>query len=207
MEVIAVLSFLGTAIFLTLMPGPDILFVIAQSISQNKKAGIITALGLCSGLVIHISAATLGISAVIYQSALAFAIVKYAGAAYLLFLAWQSFRERESDFAIGKQNSLNYKSLYKKGILMNILNPKVSLFFLALLPQFVDKTMGHVSIQMLILGIIFMVQALIIFITVSVFSDKIRYLLLRKTFIAKRMNIIKGSLLGFIGLQIAFSEK
>jgi threonine/homoserine/homoserine lactone efflux protein len=207
MEVIAVLSFLGTAIFLTLMPGPDILFVIAQSISQNKKAGIITALGLCSGLVIHISAATLGISAVIYQSALAFAIVKYAGAAYLLFLAWQSFREIESDFAIGKQNSLNYKSLYKKGILMNILNPKVSLFFLALLPQFVDKTMGHVSIQMLILGIIFMVQALIIFITVSVFSDKIRYLLLRKTFIAKRMNIIKGSLLGFIGLQIAFSEK
>jgi threonine/homoserine/homoserine lactone efflux protein len=207
MEVIAVLSFLGTAIFLTLMPGPDILFVIAQSISQNKKAGIITALGLCSGLVIHISAATLGISAVIYQSALAFAIVKYAGAAYLLFLAWQSFRERESDFAIGKQNYLNYKSLYKKGILMNILNPKVSLFFLALLPQFVDKTMGHVSIQMLILGIIFMVQALIIFITVSVFSDKIRYLLLRKTFIAKRMNIIKGSLLGFIGLQIAFSEK
>lgn len=207
MEVIVVLSFLGTAIFLTLMPGPDILFVIAQSISQNKKAGITTALGLCSGLVIHISAATLGISAVIYQSALAFAIVKYAGAAYLLFLAWQSFRERESDFAIGKQNSLNYKSLYKKGILMNILNPKVSLFFLALLPQFVDKTMGHVSIQMLILGIIFMVQALIIFIAVSVFSDKIRNLLLRKTFIAKRMNVIKGSLLGFIGLQIAFSEK
>jgi threonine/homoserine/homoserine lactone efflux protein len=207
MEVIVVLSFLGTAIFLTLMPGPDILFVIAQSISQNKKAGITTALGLCSGLVIHISAATLGISAVIYQSALAFAIVKYAGAAYLLFLAWQSFRERESDFAIGKQHSLNYKSLYKKGILMNILNPKVSLFFLALLPQFVDKTMGHVSIQMLILGIIFMIQALIIFISVSVFSDKIRNLLLRKTFIAKRMNVIKGSLLGFIGLQIAFSEK
>ncbi|MFY0759608.1 LysE family translocator [Metabacillus dongyingensis] len=207
MEVIVVLSFLGTAIFLTLMPGPDILFVIAQSISQNKKAGIATALGLCSGLVIHISAATLGISAVIYQSSLAFAIVKYAGSAYLLFLAWQSFRVRESDFAIGKQHSLNYKSLYKKGILMNILNPKVSLFFLALLPQFVDRTMGHASIQMLILGIIFMVQALIIFIAVSVFSDKIRDLLIRKTFIAKRMNVIKGSLLGFIGLQIALSEK
>lgn len=207
MDLLLLLSFLGTAIFLTLMPGPDILFVIAQSISQNRKAGIVTALGLCSGLVVHITAATLGISAIFYQSALAFAIVKYIGASYLLFLAWQSFKERESAFAIDGQKPLKYKSLYKKGILMNVLNPKVSLFFLALLPQFVDKTAGYVSIQMLVLGIVFMVQAFVIFIVVSVLSDKIRYLLLNHSFISKRMNMIKGSLLGLIGLQIAFSEK
>ena len=207
MDFMLVLSFLGVAIFLTLMPGPDILFVIAQSISQNKKAGIATALGLCTGLMVHITAATLGISAMVYQSSLAFSIVKYVGAAYLLFLAWQSFKEKESVLLDGSQKSLNYKSLYKKGILMNILNPKVSLFFLALLPQFVVTTGSSVSVQMLILGIIFMVQALVIFIIVSTFSDKIRHLLLSKPAIAKRVNVIKGSLLGFIGVQIAFSEK
>ncbi|MGG3799750.1 LysE family translocator [Metabacillus fastidiosus] len=206
MDLMLLLSFLGAAIFLTLMPGPDILFVIAQSISQNKKAGIATALGLCSGLVVHITAATLGISAIVYQSSLAFAIVKYAGAAYLLFLAWQSFRDRGDGLTINSQKSLKYKQLYKKGILMNILNPKVSLFFLALLPQFVDKTAGHISLQMLILGFIFMMQALIIFIAVSILSDKIRRLLIGHSFIGKRMNMIQGLLFTIIGLQIAFNK-
>jgi threonine/homoserine/homoserine lactone efflux protein len=207
MDLTLLLSFLGVATFLTLMPGPDILFVIAQSMSQNKKAGIATALGLCSGLTVHITAAVLGISAIVYQSAIAFAVVKYAGVAYLLFLAWQSFKERESDFMMGNQKTLKYKSLYKKGILMNILNPKVSLFFLALLPQFIDQSWGHVSLQMLILGIIALIQAFVVFVTVSVFSEKLQKLFLNKPSISKRMNILKGTLLGFIGIQIALSEK
>jgi threonine/homoserine/homoserine lactone efflux protein len=204
-----VLSYLGVVVFLTLMPGPDILFVIAQSISQNKKAGIATALGLCTGLLVHISAATLGISAIIYQSAIVFAIVKYAGAIYLLFLAFQSFREKDTDLNGTNDNKRlsSYKSLYKKGILMNILNPKVSLLFLALLPQFVDNSMGNVTGQVFILGIITMVQALVIFVGISILSYKIRYLLVNNSFITKRINVIKGSILGFIGLQIAFSEK
>ncbi|MBB3869319.1 LysE family translocator [Parageobacillus toebii NBRC 107807] len=202
-----VMSFLGVAILLTLMPGPDILFVITQSISQDKKAGVATALGLCSGLIVHITAAALGISAIIYQSALAFTVVKYMGAAYLLYLAWQSFKEKETGFTINHHKPLKYKSLYKKGIFMNLLNPKVSLFFLALLPQFVNKSMGHIALQMLILGIIFLVQALVIFVAVSVFSEKLRHVLLANSFIAKRMNIIKGLLLGLIGTQMALSEK
>ncbi|GLH62666.1 MULTISPECIES: LysE family translocator [Parageobacillus] len=206
MDFALTISFLGVAILLTLMPGPDILFVIAQSISQNKKAGIATALGLCSGLIVHITAATLGISTIIYQSALAFTVIKYTGAAYLLYLSWQSFKEKETGFAFNNK-PLKYLSLYKKGILMNLLNPKVSLFFLALLPQFVNKSMGHITLQMFILGIIFLVQALVIFIAVSVFSEKLRHVLLTNSFIAKRMNIVKGLLLGLIGIQIAFSEK
>ncbi|AZS15209.1 LysE family translocator [Paenibacillus lutimineralis] len=205
MDFITVLSFLGVAVLLTLMPGPDNLFVLAQSISQGKKAGIATALGLCSGLIVHVAAAALGISAIIYQSAIAFAIVKYAGAAYLLYLAWKSFREKESGLTLNDQKSLNYRSLYKKGILMNILNPKVSLFFLALLPQFVDQSMGHVPIQMLVLGVVFMLQAIIIFIVISFFSEKVRNLLLKSPRISKRLNYIQGTLLGIIGLNIAFS--
>lgn len=207
MDFALTISFLGIAILLTLMPGPDILFVIAQSISRNKKAGIATALGLCSGLIVHITAATLGISTIIYQSALAFTVIKYTGAAYLLYLAWQSFKEKETGFAFNHNKPFKYPSLYKKGILMNLLNPKVSLFFLALLPQFVNKSMGHITLQMFILGIIFLVQALVIFIAVSVFSEKLRHVLLTNSFIAKRMNIVKGLLLGLIGIQIAFSEK
>lgn len=206
MDVFVVLSFLGVAILLTLSPGPDILFVIAQSISQNKQAGIITALGLCSGLLVHITAASLGISAIVYQSAIAFTIVKYSGAAYLLYLAWQSFRDKEATFLTGDQKPLQFGLLYKKGIFMNLLNPKVSLFFLALLPQFVNKTGGHVPMQMLFLGLIFMIQALAIFVLVSVLSEKIRRLLLSQPFIARKINVIKGTLLGIIGLQIAFSK-
>lgn len=207
MDFTLVISFLGVAILLTLMPGPDILFVMTQSISQDKKAGIATTLGLCSGLIVHISAATLGVSAIIYQSALAFAIVKYTGAAYLLYLAWQSFKEKETGFTFHQNNTLKYTSLYKKGILMNLLNPKVSLFFLALLPQFVDKSIGHIPLQMFLLGIIFLVQAFAFFVAVSMFSEKLGRVLFHHSFLAKRMNIIKGSILGMIGIQIALSEK
>ncbi len=167
-----IFSFLGVAVLLTLAPGPDILFVIAQSLSQGKQAGIATALGLCTGLLVHISAATLGVSAVIYQSALAFAIVKYAGAAYLLYLAWQAFREKDSSLAFGRQKPMAYASLYKKGIVMNVLNPKVSLFFLALLPQFVDPSEGRVPQQMLLLGAVFLAQALAVFTLVSIGAEK-----------------------------------
>ncbi|MBD2864559.1 LysE family translocator [Paenibacillus oceani] len=208
MELLTALSFLGVAVLLTLMPGPDNLFVVAQSLSKGSKAGIATALGLCSGLIVHITAATLGISTLIYQSAVAFAVVKYAGAAYLLYLAWKSFREKEADLTLAAdRRPADYKAMYKKGIVMNVLNPKVSLFFLALLPQFVTSSSGSVAVQMLILGTIFLVQALLIFIGISVFSEKVGGLLRKSPVLSKRINIIQGTLFGIIGLKIAFSEK
>ncbi|BBI32745.1 LysE family translocator [Cohnella abietis] len=201
------LSFMGVAVLLTLMPGPDNLFVLAQSISSGKKAGFATALGLCTGLIAHITAATVGISAIIYQSAVAFAVVKYAGAAYLLYLAWKSFREKDSGQLLQDRTSLDLKSLYKKGIIMNILNPKVSLFFLAFLPQFVDKSMGNITLQMLILGTIFFVQALLIFGLISIFSDKVGHILRKNPSVSKRISVIQGTLFGLIGLKIAISDR
>jgi threonine/homoserine/homoserine lactone efflux protein len=207
MDLLSVFSFLGAAVILTLMPGPDNLFVLALSLSKGKKAGISTSLGLCTGLIVHITAATVGISAVIYQSALAFAVVKYAGAAYLLYLAWKSFRDKESGFTLTHQSSLDFISLYKKGIIMNVLNPKVSLFFLAFLPQFINHSTGNIPLQMLTLGIIFMLQAILIFIVISVFSEKVGYLLRKSPSLSKKINIIQGSLFTLIGLKIAFSDK
>ena len=207
LELSTIFAFLGAAIMLTLMPGPDNLFVLAQSITQDKKAGIVTSLGLCTGLFVHISAAVLGISAIIYQSTIIFSIVKFAGAAYLLYLAWQSFRAKGDPFTLQQQNAQAYVELYKKGILMNILNPKVSLFFLALLPQFVHPSQGHIAWQMLILGIVFLVQAFILFSLFSIFAGKARQVVIGKPAIAKRLNIVQGILFTFIGMKIALSKQ
>jgi len=119
MELLTILSFLSAAIILTIMPGPDNLFTLAQSIAKGKKAGIYTTLGLCTGLLFHITATTVGLAAIVYHSAIAFNIIKYLGAAYLLFLAYKSFTDKSSSLDLQVADSLDYKSLYKKGIIMN----------------------------------------------------------------------------------------
>lgn len=207
LEISTLIAFLGSAIVLTVMPGPDNLFVLAQSIAQGKKAGIVTSLGLCTGLLLHIAAAVLGVSAIIYQSPVIFSIIKFAGAAYLLYLAWQSFLAKGDPFTLNQQNTQAYIVLYKKGILMNVLNPKVSLFFLALLPQFINPGQGDVALQMFILGMIFLVQALLLFTLFSIFSGKVRKAIIGKPAIAKRLNMIQGILFMIIGIQIAFSKQ
>lgn len=207
MEITTMFTFLSAAIILTLMPGPDILFVIAQSIAQHKRAGIMTALGLCTGLIVHISAAALGVSAIVYQSATAFTVVKFAGATYLLYLAWQSFRTRNETYLLQKQKPLASWTLYKKGIIMNILNPKVSLFFLALLPQFINETSGNVSLQMITLGILFIIQALLVFTLVSFLAEKIGDILAKHTALSNKLNVIQGVLFTLIAMQIAFSKQ
>ncbi|THE13581.1 LysE family translocator [Bacillus timonensis] len=207
MDYLSVISFLGAAIVLTIMPGPDNLFTLAQSIAKGKNAGIFTTLGLCTGLLVHIAAATVGISAVIYKSAFAFTIVKYAGAAYLLFLAFKSFREKTSSLNLLNEDTLDYKSLYKKGVIMNLLNPKVSLFFLAFFPQFINYENGHVSIQMLVYGILFLVQTLVIFSLISLFAGKVGHFLRKNPTFSQKINYIQGSLFTLIGLKIAFSQK
>ena len=118
-----------------------------------------------------------------------------------------SFRDKGQPFSIKQHDSIHYGSLYKKGILMNLLNPKVSLFFLALLPQFIDNSWGHISLQMFILGVIFLIQALFVFSVVSIFAGKIGQWLSNHSFIARKINVIQGTLFGIIGLQIAISEK
>lgn len=207
MDFITILSFLSAAIILTIMPGPDNMFTLAQSIANGKKAGIYTTLGLCTGLLFHITATTVGLAAIVYHSAIAFNIIKYAGAAYLLYLAYKSFTDKSSSINLGIIDSLDYKSLYKKGIIMNLLNPKVSLFFLAFFPQFIHYESGYVSLQMLFLGILFLIQTIIIFGLLSIFAGKVGEFLRQNKSISKKINHIQGSLFTLIGLKIAFTEK
>lgn len=199
--------FIAASAALTLLPGPDILFVLTQSISQGKSAGIATASGLCTGVLIHTAAASLGISAIVYKSALAFEIVKYAGAAYLLYLAWQAFREKGELISSAPARETEIFALYRRGIFMNVLNPKVALFFLAFLPQFVNISSGNVPMQMIFLGIIFMIQAWLIFSVISVFAGVIGEKIVKKPGVGKYINYGKAGIFTFIGVKLALSHK
>lgn len=199
--------FIAASVALTLLPGPDILFVLTQSISQGKKAGIATASGLCTGVLVHTMAAALGISAFIYKSALAFEIVKYAGAAYLLYLAWQAFREHGELVSSAPVRETEFFALYRRGIFMNVLNPKVALFFLAFLPQFVNIGSGNVPMQIIFLGIVFMIQAWLIFSAISMFAGTIGDKIVQKPGIGKYINWGKAGIFTFIGVKLALSHK
>lgn len=187
--------FIAASTALTFLPGPDILFVLTQSISQGKTAGIATATGLCTGILFHTSAAAFGISALVYKSALAFEIVKYAGAAYLLYLAWNALKESDKLVSSAPVRENNAFALYKRGIFMNVLNPKVALFFLAFLPQFVNTGAGSVPMQMVFLGVVFMIQALLIFSAISVFAGTIGEKITQKSGIGKYIKWGKAGIL------------
>lgn len=199
--------FIAASVALTLLPGPDILFVLTQSISHGRKAGIATATGLCTGVLVHTTAAALGISALVYKSALAFEIVKYAGAAYLLYLAWHALKESEELISSAPVREANAVALYRRGIFMNVLNPKVAVFFLAFLPQFVNADSGNIPVQMIFLGMAFMVQAWLIFSAISIFAGTVGEKIIRKPGTGRYINWGKAGIFTFIGIKLALSHK
>ena len=157
------LVFFMASILLALTPGPDNLFVLAQAAQHGKLAGISVTMGLCTGLLVHTAAVALGVAAIFQASAVAFALLKYIGAAYLLYLAWQSFKAAAAASGPQQTRSLSFSGLYGRGIIMNITNPKVSLFFLAFLPQFTDPARGPLVPQILLLGVLFIISTILIF--------------------------------------------
>jgi len=202
-----ILYFLAASVAITLMPGPDILFVIAQSMSRGKTAGIATSLGLCTGLIVHTLAAALGVAAIFHQSAIAFAVLKYAGALYLLYLAWQAAREGKATFELPQAERRSHGTLYRKGIFMNLLNPKVSLFFLAFLPLFVPASTGNTVWPMVLLGFLFLLQALAVFTAVSVFAGIIGQRWLRHPAMARYVNKVKAVLFAILGIRLALMDR
>jgi threonine/homoserine/homoserine lactone efflux protein len=200
------LCFLGASVALTIAPGPDNLFVLTQGIARGRKAAVVTALGMCSGISVHTTAAAFGISALFYSSAVAFNLVKYAGAAYLLYLAWGTLKER-SAVRLSKADERPPKALFKRGFIMNVLNPKVAMFFLAFLPQFVSPNADYFALQMLLLGFIFMAQAVIIFTLIGFFSGSIGNFLLARPGIARRFDWLTAGVFASLGIRLALSER
>ena len=156
------------------MPGPDIIYVIMLSITRGKKYGIITSLGLVSGILIHTTLIAFGVAAIINESDVMFTIIKIMGALYLFYLAFKTFKSSINiEFNAPGNLDKSFVDLYKQGFIMNVLNPKVVIFFLAFLPGFVEKENGNITFQIYFLGIIFMIQAFIIFTLVSISSAKL----------------------------------
>ncbi|NCB21657.1 MAG: LysE family translocator [Deltaproteobacteria bacterium] len=176
----AMMAFFVAALLLGIAPGPDNIFVLTQSALFGTTAGMVTTLGLVTGLCVHTTAVALGVAAIFQTSALAFTLLKTAGAGYLLWLAWLSFRAGASTEKIAQGDGGNagaafpgYMALYRRGIVMNVTNPKVSLFFLAFLPQFCDPARGSVAVQVLILGALFMLATIVVFWTVAALGGRL----------------------------------
>jgi threonine/homoserine/homoserine lactone efflux protein len=152
--------FLLAALILLLTPGPAVLYIIARSMDQGRLAGFVSVLSIESGNSVHVLAATLGLSAILMSSALAFSIVKYLGAAYLIYLGVRRLLARDQGHEIARVQRQSLRRIYSQGVLVAILNPKTALFFLALLPQFVNPSAGSVTLQLLMLGGIFVMMAI-----------------------------------------------
>jgi threonine/homoserine/homoserine lactone efflux protein len=152
--------FAAASLALAVVPGPAVLYIVAQSVDQGRLAGLVSALGICAGSLVHVTAATIGLSSLLASSATAFTIVKYAGAAYLILLGIRRLLTREELEDEAFHPPRTRRRLFVDGVVVNVLNPKTALFFLAFLPQFVDPSAGFATLQILVLGLLFTIIAL-----------------------------------------------
>jgi threonine/homoserine/homoserine lactone efflux protein len=199
-------AFLATSILLALTPGPDNIFVLTQSAIKGKKAGIKVTLGLSTGLIVHTTAVALGVAAIFQTSAFAFSILKYIGAAYLLYLAYGAFMASLKNVAEGSNTSDASpakglaNNLYIRGIFMNVTNPKVSIFFLAFLPQFITPEAGNITFQIMQLGGLFIIATLFVFGALALLAGSVGDKIVSSVKGQKIMNRIAACV--FVGLAV-----
>jgi threonine/homoserine/homoserine lactone efflux protein len=198
--------FIVASSLLSIAPGPDNIFVLTQSALFGRRSGYLVTLGLCTGLVVHTTAVALGIAAIFHTSALAFTALKLVGAAYLAYLAWQAFRASASSLHVGHEGRLSSIALYRRGIIMNITNPKVSIFFLAFLPQFASPVYGAIAPQIFLLGAIFIGVALVIFSAVALLAGHLGEWLQRSASAQLYLNRVAGTVFGLLALRLAFAS-
>jgi len=192
--------FLAASALLAIAPGPDVIYVLTRGIAQGRRAGLAAALGFASGCIFHTVLAAVGIAALIRSSPLAFDLVRYAGAAYLVWIGIQALRHRSAFSIEAAGESRTLATIYRQSVIGNMLNPKVTLFFLAFLPQFVNAGAGHVGWQMALLGVLFMLVTIVVFGAIAIFAGWIGAWVRRKPAIGERLNVFAG--LTFIGLGI-----
>ncbi len=201
------LAFFTTSLILALSPGPDNLFVMAQSARTGRIAGLFVTLGLATGLIGHTVAVAFGLAAIIRASTLAFTALKFSGAAYLLYLAWQAFRAEAATVKKEDVQAFSRGNLYRRGIVMNITNPKVSLFFLAFLPQFADPRRGSMMLQFFQLGGIFIMATIFVFGLISFIAGGVGEKFSSSPLAQKIVNRIASAVFVGLALKLALSER
>lgn len=199
--------FFVASVTLGLAPGPDNIFVLTQSALGGRKAGMFVTAGLCTGLVVHTVAVSFGVAAIFQTSAIAFNILKIVGAVYLLFLAWQAFKAGTTKINQVRETKPNWRKLYLRGVIMNITNPKVAIFFLAFLPQFADPALGSITLQMLMLGGIFIVSTCLVFGAIAWSAGFLGEWLKRSAKAQVFMNRVAGTVFAGLAFRLATTER
>jgi threonine/homoserine/homoserine lactone efflux protein len=200
-------AFFLVSTLLAITPGPDNVFVLTQSALHGKLSGLVVMFGLCTGLLVHTGAVAFGVAVLFQASTLAFTLLKVIGAGYLLYLAWQIFSATPEQIRVNKNPQRSLGTLYRRGIIMNITNPKVSIFFLAFLPQFAEPERGSISLQMIILGGIFIVATILVFGAVALIGGALGDWLNRSARAQKTMNWVAGTVFVGLALKLVTAER
>lgn len=197
--------FAAAALALLLTPGPAVLYIVARSVEQGRGAGLVSALGIQFATLFHITAAALGVSALLMKSALAFGMLKYAGAAYLLYLGVRKLRERGIEGMSEPAAPRRLRNLFRDGAVVNLTNPKAALFFFAFLPQFVDPHRGAVVTQILFLGGVFILMAMVTDSAYAVLAGSVADALRGNPRLERAQRYFAGSVFLVLGLATAFA--
>jgi RhtB (resistance to homoserine/threonine) family protein len=202
-------TFILTGILLNITPGNDTIFILSRSMAQGKKAGFMSVLGIATGSLIHTTLAAFGLSMIIAKSILVFSIIKYAGAAYLLYIGYQMLTDKTS-LTINtpfSEKTIQLKKIYRDGVITNVLNPKVALFFISFLPQFIDSSVSNTVLPFLKLGITFTITGTIWCLILANFASFLFSKLKHNKAVSNYINKTCGAVLIALGVKVALSGK
>ena len=198
-----IITFITASVVLSLVPGPDNLFVMSNSALRGWKIGFYTTLGLCTGLIGHTILVGIGVSVIFQTSPMAFNGLKIIGAFYLVYLAWLSIQNKELNLGEASQDISN-KSYYLTGVVMNLTNPKVAIFFLVFLPQFVNSNNHNVSSQIFLLGLLFICSAFFVFTSIAYLSSFLEGILKKSKTVNKNLNLLAAIIYIALAINLSF---
>ncbi|HEY0062526.1 MAG TPA: LysE family translocator [Telluria sp.] len=200
--------FIISGLLLNIMPGPDSLLIMTRSATQGWRAGVAATMGICTGTMVHVMAAAVGLSAILATSATAFMVVKYVGAAYILYMAVGLLLSKRKDaLAPITVPPLPYRKIFAQGLLTNVLNPKVALFFLAFVPQFIDAGATSKPLAFIILGCIFNFNGMLWSVSLAVFTGLASARLKVSPGVSLWLNRVTGGLFVWLGIKLALSKQ
>jgi threonine/homoserine/homoserine lactone efflux protein len=203
----SLLLFVGAGLVLNVTPGPDLLYILGRSVAQGRSAGVLSALGIGAGCLVHVLGAALGLSALLLAVPLAYDLVRWAGAVYLVVLGAKALRSRTGALEVKALAPVPPLRIFLQGALTNVLNPKVALFFLAFLPQFADPARGPLAPQLLLLGAIFTVNGALVCVAFALFASRVGAWLRTRHGISRHLDRVTGGLFVALGLRLALLER
>jgi threonine/homoserine/homoserine lactone efflux protein len=203
----SLLVFIAAGLLLNITPGPDVLYIVGRSIGQGRLAGLVSVLGISTGCLFHVAAAALGLSALMVALPVAYDAVRYVGAAYLVWLGIRAIVSKSSPIHVQRVDPERLARIFRQGLLTNVLNPKVALFFLAFLPQFTEPSRGPLPLQITVLGLIFIANGTVVCVIYAVAASWLGEWLKTRYDVATWLNKAMGALFVGLGVRLALGSR